>query len=163
MAAYDYSEAGAYFVTAVTEGRCALFGDIRDSEMRLNCYGEIVEHCWYDLARHYSNVELDEFVVMPNHVHGVIILRSAEQAGSKPAPTDDLPRLHGLPEIVRAFKTFSARRINELRGTSGTPVWQRNYYERVVRNERELNAIREYVRANPLNWHLDKENATRTA
>ena len=80
----------------------------------------------------------------------------------KPAPTRDVPRLQGLPEIVRAFKTFSARRINELRGTAGTPVWQRNYYERVVRNERELNAIREYIRANPLNWHLDKENAART-
>ena len=130
--------------------------------MRLSQFGSIVEDCWNDLINHYPHVALDEFVVMPNHVHGVIRLNDDGRAGLKPAPTDDGPRRHGLSKIVRAFKTFSARRINELRGTAGTPVWQRNYYERVVRNERELNAIREYTRANPLNWHLDKENAART-
>ena len=89
---------------------------------------------------------------------GVIWLRGEGRASFKPAPMEGRPRQHGLSEIVRAFKTFSARRINELRGTPGTPVWQRNYYERVVRGERELNAIREYIRANPLNWHLDREH-----
>jgi REP element-mobilizing transposase RayT len=158
MDAYDYSEAGVYFVTAVTADRHALFGEVRDGVMRPSRRGFIVEECWKDLVNHYEHLELDEFVVMPNHIHGVICLRDAGRAGLKPAPTSDVRR-HGLSEIVRAFKTFSARRINKLRGTQGTPVWQRNYYERVVRNERELNAIREYIRANPLSWHLDRENA----
>ena len=87
MPTYDYSEAGAYFITTVTEGRRALFGKVRDGEMRLSRYGDGVEHCWNDLVNHYSHVVLDEFVVMPNHVHGVIMLRSAERAGLKPAPT----------------------------------------------------------------------------
>jgi len=126
--------------------------------MRLSHFGVIVERCWEDLVNHYPDVALDEFVVMPNHVRGVIWLRDAGRAGLKPAPTSEGGRRHGLPEIVRALKTFSARKINELRGTPGGPVWQRNYYERVVRSERELNAIREYIRANQLNWHLDREN-----
>lgn len=113
MPTYDYSEAGAYFITAVTEGRRALFGEVRDGEMRLSRYGVVVERCWHDLANHYLHAALDEFVVMPNHVHGVISLNDG-RAGLKPASTGDAPRLHGLPEILRAFKTFSARRINEL-------------------------------------------------
>jgi REP element-mobilizing transposase RayT len=161
MPAYDYSESGAYFITAVTEGRGAVFGEILDAEMRLNRNGVIVERCWYDLLDHYAHLTLDEFVVMPNRVHGVISLADVARAGLEPAPTIETARRHGLSEIVRAFKTFSARRINEVRGTPGTPVWQRNYYERVVRNERELHAVREYIRANPLNWYLDKENPMR--
>jgi REP element-mobilizing transposase RayT len=98
---------------------------------------------------------------MPNHVHGILWLSGAERAGLKPAPTGNDRTRHGLSESVRALKTFSARRINELRGTPGIPVWQRNYYERVVRNERELNAIRDYIQTNPLRWHLDKENPLR--
>jgi len=149
---WDYAETGAYFVTATTIDRRPIFG-------------EIVERCWHDLVAHYSNVALDQFCVMPNHVHGVIWIRGAGRAGlillRKDAPTPD--RRHGLPEIVRAFKTFSARRINEARGAPGTAVWQRNYYERVIRDDRELNAIREYIQTNPLRWHLDKENPYRTA
>jgi putative transposase len=94
------------------------------------------------------------------HIHGVLILTDVVsvgagngRAGLKPAPTG-----HGLPEIVRAFKTFSARRIHEMRGTRGVSVWQRNYFEHVVRNEAELLRIREYVVNNPLQWELDIEN-----
>lgn len=159
--AYDYSEAGAYFITAVTEGRVEALGQIHDGEMWLSRFGELVESCWRDLVNHYAHLDLDEFAVMPNHIHGVLWLRDAGRAGSKPAPTNNNQNRHGLSEIVRAFKTFSARRINELRGTPGTPVWQRNYYERIVRNELELNAIREYIQTNPLRWHLDKENPAR--
>jgi putative transposase len=158
LSSYDYSQDGAYFVTAVTEGRAALFGQIDDGDMRLSQLGAIVEQCWRDLVKHYPDVALDEFVVMPNHVHGVIWLRDAGRTGLKPAPTHDIGARHGLPEIVRAFKTFPARRINETRRAPGTPVWQRNYYERVIRNERELNAIREYIRANPPNWQHDREH-----
>jgi REP element-mobilizing transposase RayT len=115
------------------------------------------------LPNHYSHIDLDEYVVMPNHFHGIVWIRGDGRAGLKPAPTADRPRAHPLSEIVRAFKTFSARRINQMRSTPGMPVWQRDYYERVVRNERELNAIREYIQTNPLRWHLDKENPQRIA
>ena len=95
---------------------------------------------------------------MPNHVHGIIIIRDVG-AGSEPAPTT---KRHGLPEIVRQFKTFSARRINRRRGTPGQPVWQRNYYEHIIRHEESLNRIRDYILTNPLRWNLDRENPNRT-
>jgi REP element-mobilizing transposase RayT len=135
-----------------------MFGDVNDGVMHTNGYGEIVAACWDDLPNHYSHVELDAFVVMPNHVHGIInLLHQADVgAGFKPAPT---PRLrHGLPEIVRAFKTFSSRRINQNRKTQGVPIWQRNYYEQVIRNERDLDQIRSYIVHNPAKWPEDRDN-----
>ncbi len=123
----------------------------------MNQCGEIVLSCWEDIPDHYSTVILDLFVVMPNHVHGIIILTDFG-AGFKPAPT----KRHPLSEIVRAFKTFSARRINECRNMAGSPVWQRSYYEHVIRNERELTQIREYINTNQLKWGLDRENPEQT-
>ncbi len=125
--------------------------------MRLNSYGKIVLGCWDDLVNHYSHVELDEFSVMPNHVHGIIMVKGDDVgAGLKPAPTKS--RLHALSEIVRGFKTFSSRHINDARNMHGLPVWQRNYYERVIRDEGELNHTREYILENPVKWSDDEEN-----
>jgi putative transposase len=138
---YDYRQAGAYFITVVAHGRAALFGDIAGGERRLNEFGEIVERAWASLPEHYLNVQCDAFVIMPNHIHGIIVFdEPTVGAGLKPAPT----RRHGLPEIVRALKTFSARRINEMRHSSGAPVWQRNYYEHIVRGDGELLRSRIY-------------------
>ena len=173
---YDYAQAGSYFVTIVTRERACLFGEIVDGEMRPNQFGHIVRATWDELADHYPGVEGDAFVARPNHVHGIIMLAddgggvidvgagfkpalgvvagpNSVRAGLNPAPTR-----RGLPEIIRGFKTFSARRINELRDTSGAPVWQRNYYEHVVRGENELSRIREYILNNPLQWDMDREN-----
>ena len=150
---YDYSQAGTYFVTICTQDRECLFGQIVDENMILNENGKIVLSCWNDLPNHYSHVRLDAFQIMPNHVHGIIFIVGA---GFKPAPTPT--KRHGLPEIVRAFKTFSARRINESRRTPGESIWQRNYYNRIIRNEDELNRIREYIIDNPLKWDLDNDN-----
>mgnify|MGYP000913469741 FL=1 len=147
---YDYSQSGACFVTICTQNRVCLFGDIVDGEMRLNDAGKIVHGVWNDLPNHYPGMELDAFVVMPNHVHGIIVIVGA---GLKLAPTK-----RGLPEIIRGFKTFSSRRINELRGTPGIPVWQRNYYEHIVRNDESLYRIREYIINNPMQWEQDREN-----
>jgi len=164
---FDYSQAAAYFVTVCTHHRECLFGEITDGKMLLHDPGRIVQAAWQALPQHYPHVCLDAFVVMPNHVHGIIILSSMENvtedlagAGLKPAPTGSptIARRHGLPEIVRAFKTFSARRVNAARTAPGTPLWQRNYYEHVVRDEDELNRIREYIDLNPLQWDLDREN-----
>lgn len=181
---YDYSQPGAYFVTICTRDRACLFGEVADGEMRLNEWGEIVLWTWRDLPNHVPNVQLDAFVIMPNHVHGIIIITdpanapAAVGAGSEPAPTQPQPapaqpapdqsiasisggiaaKRYGLPEIMRQFKTFSARRINEQRGTPGLPIWQRNYYEHIIRNEESLNCIRQYIADNPLRWALDQEN-----
>ncbi len=155
---YDYSRAGAYFVTICTQNRAHLFGEVVEGEMRLNTFGEIVQAVWFDLPHHYGHVQLDAFVVMPNHVHGIIVLTADPiGAGFKPAPTGRYP----LSEVVRAFKTFSARRINHMRGTPGVPVWQRNYYEHIIRNDRELNAIRRYIFDNPQHWYADQYNTER--
>jgi REP element-mobilizing transposase RayT len=104
-----------------------------------------VRRCWGDLSNHYPHVTLDAFVIMPNHVHGIIVLSGY-----------DAPVRHGVPEIMRALKTYSARRIIALRGTPGTSVWQRGYYEHIVRDETALGRIREYIVANPRNWRKDQ-------
>jgi REP element-mobilizing transposase RayT len=165
LSGYDYAEAGAYFITVCVNRRRCLFGDVIDGEMRLNDAGRVVCDVWDGLPVHYPNIELDAFVVMPNHAHGIVILASPGNtpsslvphsvvgAGFKPAL-----RSHGLPEIVRGFKTFAARRINEMRVTSDIPVWQRNYYEHVIRNEESLEGIRQYIADNPGCWADDPEN-----
>jgi putative transposase len=174
---YDYAQAGGYFVTIVTSDRACLFGETLEGEMRLNEYGRVIQLVWNELPGHYSTVECDAFVVMLNHVHAIIILRedkgvgvshvgaglkpargvaagpNSARAGLKPAPT--------LPEIIRAFKTFSARRVNGMRNTPGVPLWQRNYYEHIIRSEDELMRIREYIANNPLQWEMDRENPLR--
>ena len=105
LPAYDYSQAGAYFITICTQARIMLFGDVIDCDVRLNEMGTMVQQTWDDLPTHYPGIDLDAFVVMPNHVHGIIIL------------ADQSERRHAIPEIVRGFKTFSARRVNERAGT----------------------------------------------
>ena len=130
-----------------------------NGEVATNENGKIVSAAWDDLVNHYQALHLDEFVVMPNHVHGILFIKDASvlpgttRAGLRPAPT-----LTGLPEVIRAFKSFSARRINQLRRTPGARVWQRNYYERVIRNENELTRAREYILNNPRKWSEDQEN-----
>ena len=160
LAGYDYGQAGAYFVTICTRDRACLFGSVTNGELRLNDAGTMVKTVWQDLPSHYPHVELDEFVVMPNHVHGTLMLCDEVGAGLKPAPTT---RHHGLPEIIRGFKTFSARRVNELRRTPGMQLWQRNYHEHVIRDEDSLNRLREYVVNNPAQWESDRENPRMTA
>ena len=161
---YDYSKNGAYFVTICSHNHECIFGRISNGKMRLNSYGEIVQKCWDDLPNHYLNIKLDVFVIMPDHVHGIIFVENDPDyyagAGFKPAPTrgSKLTKIHGLPEVVRAFKTFSSRRINEHRNTLGLRVWQRSFIDRVIRNENELARRREYIMNNPLKWELDREN-----
>ena len=153
---YDYSSEGAYFVTICTQDRKCILGDIIDGQMKLSKYGRIVEQCWNDLVNHYTGFELDTLVIMPNHVHGVIFITGTVNViinvgdGFKPSPTGRIiVKSHGLTEIVRAFKTFSARKINGQRNTQGQKVWQRNYFEHIIRNERSLARIREYIYNNP--------------
>ena len=178
---YDYSQAGAYAVTICTNGGALLFGRVSDGAMHLNAAGRVVERVWDGLPEHYPHVGLDAFVVMPDHVHGVIVLAdvrlpgeagfeinrempagidvsTGRRVGHRPTPTKrKASTRHGLSEVVRGFKSFSAKRVNALRGMTGIAVWQRGFYEHVVRNEDDLNRIREYIVGNPVRWSMKRE------
>lgn len=169
---YDYTEPGAYFITICTSKREYLFGHIQDEKMHLNRYGEVVQFNWNNLPKSYPHVQLDEFIIMPDHIHGIIMLKDPVGAGLptiesltknpyKPAPTPQ--KRHGLPEIIRSLKTRSATRINQLRSTKGNPVWQRGYYEHIVRNQQALSNIRRYIINNPSKWQKDKLNSSNGA
>ena len=151
---YDYAEAGAYFVTLCSWQRECLFGDILDGEIQLNRFGEVVADSWHWLTSQYPYVELDEWAAMPNHLHGIIVI-AADKGGSRTAPTE---KTKPLGRLIGAFKTVSTKQINNIRNNPGCPVWQRNYYERIIRNDTELERAREYIINNPLKWALDKEN-----
>jgi REP element-mobilizing transposase RayT len=160
---YDYSQAGAYFVTVCTRDRVCLFGDVRDGIMRLNKFGHIVWEEWFRSAEIRREIELstDEFVVMPNHIHGIVWIAEQQNVGAHGrAPLHRTPR--SLSTFIAGFKSVTTKRINILRNMPGLPVWQRNYYEHIVRDERTLDGIREYILANPLRWHLDRENPNQT-
>ena len=125
---YDYAEPGAYFITLCSHQRLCLFGTIRDGMMVTNSFGQVVTETWGEQTGAPSAIRTDEWVLMPNHFHAIVLIESQE-GGSRAAPT------RTLGTAINAFKTVSAKRINQLRGTPGTPVWQRNYYEHIVRSE----------------------------
>jgi putative transposase len=150
---YDYSLPGYYFVTICTKDRRCLFGKIISGKMYLNNNGEIVKDVLNDLKKHNFNIKLDYYSVMPNHLHLILILETAIRTGLEPVPTNK-----DLPEIVRQLKTYSSKRINILNNTTGTSVWQRSFYEHIIRNDKELYEIRRYIEFNPLNWNEDEYN-----
>lgn len=163
---YDYSQAGAYFVTIVTWQREFLFGSIVNGEMRLNERGKIVDECWHEIPNHFDNVELGAFIVMPNHVHGIIVI--VERRGAVTAPDDknlggETPPLRTfnptLGQIVAYFKYQSTKEMNISANTGVvTTFWQRNYYEHIIRDEKDLKNKSEYIQANPILWEQDDEN-----
>ncbi|MEX2159581.1 MAG: transposase [Dehalococcoidia bacterium] len=152
MPEHDYSEPGAYFITIVVQGRACLFADLR--------FERCAEEAWTWLATRYANVELDEFVIMPNHLHGVISLTDAGAGGSRAAPTEGKGR-KPIGGLIGAFKTRATKSMNVLRGTPSSIVWQRNYYERLIRTEKELQDVRGYILSNPAQWPDDPENPNR--
>ena len=171
---YDYAEMGTYFITICTHECACLFGEIIDGEMRLNEAGRMIQSVWNELHGHFPNLELDAFIIMPNHVHGILIIADGVNVGAGfPRPNmltqqggvgfgkgGETPPLRcpSLGKILAYFKYQSTKRINELRGSHGTPVWQRNYYEQIVRDESECDRIREYIETNPARWAEDNEN-----
>jgi REP element-mobilizing transposase RayT len=156
---YDYSQAGAYFITVCTRNRECVLGDIADGEMRLNDAGRVVVEEWMKSADIRKEIELDAFVIMPNHIHGIIVIDGRGTA--RRAPTCERfgqPTAGSIPTIVRAFKSACTIRINDMRNSRGTPFWQRNYYEHVIRDEDDLNRIRQYIMDNPARWAEDENN-----
>jgi len=174
---FDYSLSGYYFVTICTKNRQKYFGDIIDNKMILNNYGEIIKKYWLEIPKHFNNVELDEFVVMPNHVHGIIIIESNNNVvgvsfmkpeikmaiaksnrhmvlmNQKTGLINQTPTL-GL--IIRYFKSKCTYEIHK--NGFNNKLWQRNYYEHIIRTEYSLFKIRQYIRDNPKNWGEDRNN-----
>jgi len=150
---YDYAQAGWYFVTVCTQGHVCLFGRVVDGQMRLNDAGRMVQAVWNQLVDHYARVQTDAFIVMPNHIHGIIELTADGAVGG----------VLSLADVVHRFKTLATKRyidgVNQC-GWSAFPgrLWQRNYHEHVIRSERSLNRIRQYIADNPARWADDPEN-----
>jgi len=161
---YDYSQPGAYFVTLVTVGRACLFGSAPQGEMHFTESGAIVAKEWKSLASRYPNVQPDEWVVMPNHLHRTVVIVESDavgrcRGGSRTAPTGHVPGIcKPLGGLIGAFKTMSTKRINASRGTPGCLVWQGNFIDRVLRDDGELDRIRRYIALNPARWTDDQEN-----
>jgi REP element-mobilizing transposase RayT len=166
---YDYTQAGAYFITVVTQLRTSLFGDIRAGEMVPRDAGRMVERWWRELPSKFPAISGDVFVVMPNHVHGIIVIRETVGADQRVRPVHAGAHagapLQGNPSLSQIIQWFKSMTTNEyIRGVhdlSWPPfhrrLWQRNYYEHVIRDERERNDIYLYINANPANWQSDDE------
>ena len=162
LSGYDYSQPGYYFVTICSFQRQCLFGDIIDYSMQLNQYGEIVREQWLQSAVIRTEIELDEFIVMPNHFHAIVIINPVGANGHSPLPKSSnkpimpLMKPKSLSSLMVGFKSSVTKQINLIRHTPGAKIWQRNYYEHIVRNKQSLNNIRQYIINNPLSWGKDQ-------
>ena len=178
---YDYSQAGAYYVTIVTYQRDCLFGEIVDGEMHINAYGEIVQKWWDEIPIHFPNVELGAFVIMPNHVHGIIFI-TTERRGEVLSPRDNPNdnnldenvdgtnqqggdasqpplRKRTLGQIVAYFKYQSTKEMNRIETENAiTKFWQKNYYEHIIRDEKDLQNTTDFIEAIPSLWDEDVNN-----
>ncbi len=166
---YNYSTAGAYFVTVCTKNHRHHFGNIIDNKIELAEIGKIVNQFWTEIPHHFSNVLLDEYTTMPNHLHGIIFITDkcrgeVSSPSMLPRPvtkgreTLPLQQRMTLGNVIGYFKYQSTKCVNKTCKSSGITIWQRNYYEHIIRNEKELNLIREYIINNPLQWQFDREN-----
>ena len=166
---WDYRNPGYYFVTICTKNREHYFGYIADGEMHLSVEGEIAASCWREIPCHHTSVELDEFVIMPNHVHGIVLIneyvvagmshsRSLQQGTSQRDTQKSAisPKAGSLSVIIRSYKSAVSRLI----GLNGSKEfeWQARFYDRIVRDEKAFDKIREYIFNNALKWEVDKNN-----
>lgn len=158
---FDYSQPGLYFITIVTSNRIAFFGKLLNDEFRINGLGAIAREEWFlaSTKREYLTLYDNEFVVMPNHVHGILHIVNAKEVKSRIEHSGRYGSMlpGSVPAIVRAYKSAVTRKIHEIKGENIGPIWQRNYYEHVIRNETEYNQIQKYIQNNPLNWKNDPE------
>jgi putative transposase len=158
---YDYAEAGAYAVTIRAWGGQPLFGEVVDGVVHLNAYGDIAQSCCEEIPLHFPHAWLDTCVVMPDHLHAIVVLRDwPQQCGSQAREHGEgfgRPVRGSLPRIIRSLKSAVTKRINELRGRQAGSVWQRGYYEHVIRDDCELQEHRQYILENPCRWSLQRE------
>jgi putative transposase len=168
---YDYSQANLYFLTVCTLNRECIFGQMQKCRdgvspfpfiFELNRQGEIVNNYWEEISKHFMNVETDEFIIMPSHIHGIIKINGKTDnvgAGS-PRPLMDMDYKFNpnLGQVIAYFKYQSTKMINQISGTAGKQIWQRNYYEYIIRSEKDFQNIREYILFNLQKWESDLDN-----
>ncbi|MEO5887165.1 MAG: transposase [Anaerolineales bacterium] len=168
---YDYSSAGGYYVTIVTWQREFLFGEVVNKEMILSKFGLVAKQQWEKLPKRFPNIELGAYMIMPNHMHGIILitngrgtagsLNDLDHEPSRRAPTHERyqkPVRGSIPTMIRSYKSAVSYRVNLIPETDGVPIWQRNYYEHILRDETDLQNKTDYIEANPLLWDDDDEN-----
>lgn len=163
---YDYSKGGYYSVTICIQNRLNLLGKIVDGEMILNLAGKMIKNLWCQIPEKYPGVDIDEYIFMPNHMHGIVIVGTESNVkpmvnvngqARGPAPTPIL----SLPDVVHRFKSFSTHEYKDRIRQHKWPIinkrlWQRNYYEHIIRNDQDCQTIRRYIQDNPKNWERDK-------
>lgn len=142
---YDYTQDGKYFITINHKNNFRIFGKVQDGVMILNDIGKAVKKCWQELPKHYDNLILDEFIIMPNHVHMIMEIRN-----------NRIDKRHGISEFVRNFKTFSSKGINEINGTPGKSNWHKDFWDKIIHNEVDYEQIKQYIKDNPKNWDQEK-------
>jgi putative transposase len=157
---YDYNQAGAYFVTICVQNRECLFGNITNQNLQLNQYGQIIDRIWHHLPNHFDNLEIDAAVIMPNHFHGILLITDRSSIVS------ETNRVNGnrpfyeqktrLGQIIAYFKYQTTKLINQKRHLPGLRIWQKNYYEHIIRNEKTLAILRQYIMENPTRWDIDQ-------
>jgi REP element-mobilizing transposase RayT len=158
---YDYSSAGYYFVTIVSYKRKSIFGEIIDGQNNLNSLGMIIEKTWQEIPEHFPYVEVDSHIVMPNHFHGIVIINGVgvqHVVGAQHAEPLRVIKTQPLGLIVRSFKSAVTKRVHDLGLLIGEKIWQRNYYEHIIRNEDDYHQITDYIETNPINWEYDHDN-----
>ena len=151
---YDYSQTAYYFVTLCTDNHKPVFGKIINGEMILNQFGCIIKNNWLRIQTFHENIELNEFIIMPNHIHGIIIVDNVGNANLA-FPTDRTKML--LSKIIQQFKRACSIKIKN-KFNYHLPLWQRSFYDRIIRNENELYQIRKYVLQNPLKWEIENNS-----
>lgn len=168
---YDYSSAGGYYVTIVAWQREFLFGEVVNKEMILSRFGLVAKQQWEKLPKRFQNIELGAYMIMPNHMHGIILitngrgtagsLNDLDHEPSRRTPTHERyqkPVRGSIPTMIRSYKSAVSYRVNLMRRTDGVPIWQSNYYEHIIRDETDLQNKTNYIEANPLLWDEDDEN-----
>ncbi|HYL83003.1 MAG TPA: transposase [Candidatus Angelobacter sp.] len=161
---HDYASPGAYFITILAHERKCLFGEVVFGNMKLSGLGQLVNNCWLEIPRHFPSVELRPHVLMPNHFHGIILIRNRPPQGAvspatpTPAEAFGKPIVGSLPTIVRSFKSAVTRRAGELLGMQGVKIWHRNYFEHIIRNKDDFLKTVRYIHDNPRRWEFDSEN-----
>ena len=156
---YDYRQEGAYFVTLSTLQHLPLFGQYLGETVELNSFGQLVDYHWQQLPVHFP-ITVDEWIIMPDHMHGILIIEDClmngeiRQAGNRSTGTTS----EALSAVIQNFKMVTSLKINRMRKTPGESIWQRNYYEHIIRSEESLNSIRQYIIENPLRHYLRKTN-----
>jgi REP element-mobilizing transposase RayT len=157
----NYAQPGTYYVTILTHERECLLGDIVDGEMRLSEIGKIAQECWMETPKHFPNASLDEFRVMPNHLHGILVLNKVRTRHAVSLPRTEQfgkPVPGSIPTIIRSFKSAATKSINEFQGSPGDVVWHGRFHDHIICDTKDLIRIRRYIQENPMNWQHDDDN-----